>query len=148
MAPSEYGSIRLYVALSWGLTHILIGFILDFIAHIQYTLYLSALMTVPCCFCAHKAFAFEAKQPSKDAYRQLSGQLSESEQITGEEMETKVSVREFVRFVIAKPSTLSLYFLMFSMGGAQSVATNMIFPWLFDLGTEKYSTFLYSLLVI
>ena len=226
----QYGSIRMYGAIGWGITHILIGLLLDFVIGIQWTLVISTVTAIPCCIIGHIAFGNNSGSKSKEKkserqknelkqtqllsvssesvndeaqiddengkviavemssippkeelvddslsdpvnqsvdYQQLNGtsprSTTNSEDIdldankseienpsnasTEETSNTEsVSMREFIGFMIAKPSTISLYFLMFSVGGGQSVATSLLFPYVLDIGTEKYSDFLFTLL--
>eukprot|EP01083_Nonionella_stella_P125161 378457_1 len=156
----QYGNIRKHGAICWGIMHIVVGILLDFVIHVRWLPVLSAITTIPYSIIVYIA----CKRTRTDAYHQSESQ-SETEQSVNivtaatatstsesgiqaiemmesnaldddiEEQSTAqkhhesstVSWKEFLQYIFRTPSTLSLYFLMFSVGGSQSVATNLLF---------------------
>eukprot|EP01084_Bolivina_argentea_P154622 269494_1 len=140
-----YGTIRQHGAIAWGIMHITIGVLLDFVFNnIKWMIIMCSTLTIPFLFISYIAFDRKIKNDTnKISDTQLI--VNKTSDVSNDD-EEKVSAAQFLKFVISKPSTISLYFLMFAVGGTQSVATSLLFPFVFQIGTDKYSHILYTLL--
>eukprot|EP01084_Bolivina_argentea_P026170 48609_1 len=147
----QYGKIRTYTAISWGLFHCIIGALLEYeLIKLHFNIYLYLIFTTPVLLCAY--FSFHKIDCENNQKQMLSNSISLSKEPidmnvvdnnddygsigTAIANDQKTQLCEYLltlKFIFSKSETIAIFLIGFSFGGGWYTVQSLLFVYISDL---------------
>eukprot|EP01084_Bolivina_argentea_P227075 383525_1 len=148
-----YGRIRVSGSIAWGIMHIIIGILLDYVIELHWVIYLYSICGIPIAITFYNSFGtnkyksidsipdndtqnmlLHTFNQEKDDFNQDAQQYGSETDINNENTHiNEPTYLQTILYIFRKPYTVGIFLVGFAFGGGWTVVQSLLFVYLIEL---------------